>query len=237
MAAASTAAGQPSTDEIPTGPAADCRAPRLRQPLPRFGSKRPAVRIHRNFRTERQGYNRWSLRTGGIASPRSVPVQVVCGCGHQYDKQANRGSASDPRALLSFSAGCVAVPSRVAARIVATVLQDRVCRRLRGSDMRDDRHDHWQEDAAERDRKGRFSARRKRATVLRLLRGEDLESVPRELGITAARASQWRDRFLAAGRTRDQSRDALAGTSGRRATWKHGPPARYTSAWAEVMAF
>ena len=62
------------------------------------------------------------------ASPRSVPVQVVCGCGHQYDKQANRGSASDPRALLSFPAGCVAVPSRVAARIVATVLQDRVCR-------------------------------------------------------------------------------------------------------------
>ena len=40
--------------------------------------------------------------------------------------------------------------------------------------------------AAERDRKGRFSARRKRATVLRLLRGEDLESVSRELGITAA---------------------------------------------------
>ena len=53
--------------------------------------------------------------------------------------------------------------------------------------------------AAERDRRGRFSARRKRATVLRLLRGEDLESVSRELGITAARASQWRDQFLAAG--------------------------------------
>ena len=53
--------------------------------------------------------------------------------------------------------------------------------------------------AAARDRKGRFSARCKRATVLRLLRGEDLESVSRELGITAARASQWRDRFLAAG--------------------------------------
>ena len=49
--------------------------------------------------------------------------------------------------------------------------------------------------AAARDRKGRFS---KRATVLRLLRGEDLESVSRELGITAARASQWRDQFLAA---------------------------------------
>ena len=52
--------------------------------------------------------------------------------------------------------------------------------------------------AAERDRKGRFSARRKRATVLRLLRGENLESVSRELGITAARASQWRAQFLAA---------------------------------------
>ena len=48
---------------------------------------------------------------------------------------------------------------------------------------------------AERDRKGRFSARRKRVTVLRLLRGEDLESVSRELSITAARASQWRDKF------------------------------------------
>ena len=35
---------------------------------------------------------------------------------------------------------------------------------------------------AERDRKGRFSARRKRATVLRLLRGEDLESVVAGVG-------------------------------------------------------
>ena len=60
--------------------------------------------------------------------------------------------------------------------------------------------------AAERDRKGRCSARRKRATVLRLLRGEDLESVSRELGITAARASQWRDRFLAAGQAGVKSR-------------------------------
>ena len=60
--------------------------------------------------------------------------------------------------------------------------------------------------AAERDRKGRFSARRKRAMVLRLLRGEDLESVSRELGITAARASQWRDQFLAAGQAGLKSR-------------------------------
>ena len=60
--------------------------------------------------------------------------------------------------------------------------------------------------AAERDWKGRFSARRKRAVVLRLLRGEDLESVSRELGITAARASHWRDQFLAAGQAGLKSR-------------------------------
>ena len=60
--------------------------------------------------------------------------------------------------------------------------------------------------AAARDRKGRFSARRKRAVVLRLLRGEDLEAVSRELGITAARASQWRDQFLAAGQASLKSR-------------------------------
>ena len=47
-------------------------------------------------------------------------------------------------------------------------------------------------------------ARRKRETVLRLL-GEDLESVSRELGITAARAAQ-RDQFLAAGQASLKSR-------------------------------
>ena len=65
--------------------------------------------------------------------------------------------------------------------------------------------------AAERDRKGRFSARRKRATVLRLLPCENLESVSRELGITAARASQWRDQFLAAGQAGLKSRAPEAG--------------------------
>ena len=69
--------------------------------------------------------------------------------------------------------------------------------------------------AAEHDRKGRFSARRKRATVLRLLRGEDLESVSRELAITAARASQWRDQFLAAGQAGLKSRAPDAPLSGR----------------------
>ena len=60
--------------------------------------------------------------------------------------------------------------------------------------------------ATGRGRGGRFSAGRKRETVLRLLRGEDLESVSRELGITAARASHWRDQFLAAGQAGLKSR-------------------------------
>ena len=48
-------------------------------------------------------------------------------------------------------------------------------------------------------RGGRLSRRRKRDAVLRLLRGEDLETVSRSLGVTAATLSGWRDAFLAAG--------------------------------------
>ena len=61
-------------------------------------------------------------------------------------------------------------------------------------------------DAAGPGRGGRLSVGRKREVVLRLLRGEDLESVSRAVGITAARASQWRDRFLAAGQASLKSR-------------------------------
>ena len=46
---------------------------------------------------------------------------------------------------------------------------------------------------------GRMSRQRKLKTVLRLLRGEDLELVSRELGVTAATISRWRDDFLAGG--------------------------------------
>jgi hypothetical protein len=52
--------------------------------------------------------------------------------------------------------------------------------------------------------------------VLRLVRGEDLDSVSRELGVGAAMLAQWRDEFLAAGqaslRTRqaDQREDEIA---------------------------
>jgi predicted RNase H-like nuclease (RuvC/YqgF family) len=45
----------------------------------------------------------------------------------------------------------------------------------------------------------RFSARQKTEVVLRLLRGEALDLVSRELGIPAARLATWREAFLAAG--------------------------------------
>src|SRR5512132_1750315 len=44
----------------------------------------------------------------------------------------------------------------------------------------------------------RFSAKRKLRAVSRLLRGAPLELVARELNVTAARLSQWRDRALLA---------------------------------------
>ena len=44
-----------------------------------------------------------------------------------------------------------------------------------------------------------MSRQRKSAAVLRLLRGEDLETVSRGLGVTAATLSGWREAFLAAG--------------------------------------
>ncbi len=48
-------------------------------------------------------------------------------------------------------------------------------------------------------RGGRMSRQRKLKAVLRLLRGEDLELISRELGVTAATLSSWRDDFLAGG--------------------------------------
>ena len=46
-----------------------------------------------------------------------------------------------------------------------------------------------------------MSRQRKRDAVLRLIRGEDLETVSRELGVTAATLSGWRDAFLSGGET------------------------------------
>ena len=66
-------------------------------------------------------------------------------------------------------------------------------------------------DAVGPGRGGRMSRRRKTAAVLRLLRGEDLETVSRSLGVTAATLTAWRDAFLAAGEASLASRPAEGG--------------------------
>jgi len=57
-------------------------------------------------------------------------------------------------------------------------------------------------------RGGRMSRQRKSAAVRRLLRGEDLETVSRELGVTAATLTGWHDSFLAGGEAALTSRAA-----------------------------
>jgi transposase len=54
-------------------------------------------------------------------------------------------------------------------------------------------------DVAALGRGGRMSRQRKTAAVLRLLRGEDLETVSRALGVTAATLTGWHDAFLVGG--------------------------------------
>jgi transposase-like protein len=55
---------------------------------------------------------------------------------------------------------------------------------------------------------GRFSARRKTETILRMRRGEPLDGLARELGVTAATLAQWREQFLAGGQSALKSRPA-----------------------------
>jgi len=54
--------------------------------------------------------------------------------------------------------------------------------------------------------RGRFSARKKTKAVIRLLRGEDLDKLSRELGVTAATLASWRDQFVAGGQAHLKSR-------------------------------
>jgi hypothetical protein len=56
--------------------------------------------------------------------------------------------------------------------------------------------------------RGRWSSRRKTETVLRVLRGEDLDGLSRELGVTAGTLAHWRDQFLSCGETGLKSRPA-----------------------------
>jgi transposase-like protein len=52
----------------------------------------------------------------------------------------------------------------------------------------------------------RFSARRKHEAAQQLIRGEGLDVVSRELGVTAAALSEWRQTFEAAGQAALKSR-------------------------------
>ena len=56
--------------------------------------------------------------------------------------------------------------------------------------------------------RGRWSSRRKTEVVLRALRGEDLDALSRELGVTAGGIAQWREHFLASGQAGLKSRPA-----------------------------
>jgi hypothetical protein len=52
----------------------------------------------------------------------------------------------------------------------------------------------------------RMTSARKQSAVLRLLRGEPLDMLSRELQVTAADLSEWRDKSLAAGEARPLTR-------------------------------
>ena len=56
--------------------------------------------------------------------------------------------------------------------------------------------------------RGRWSSRRKTEVVLWVLRGEDLDGLSRELGVTAGAIARWRDEFLAGGQAAVKSRPA-----------------------------
>jgi len=56
------------------------------------------------------------------------------------------------------------------------------------------------EPSADQARETRWSANKKADVVLRLLRGEKLDELSRELRVEAHRLAAWRDEFLAAGK-------------------------------------
>lgn len=69
-----------------------------------------------------------------------------------------------------------------------------------GMDGSTDKGDQGAEARAVGEREVRWSARRKEGVVMRLMRGESLDALSREVGQPAGRISRWRDEFLAAGR-------------------------------------
>ena len=60
------------------------------------------------------------------------------------------------------------------------------------------------------DERGRWSSKKKMDAVLRLLKGEDLDTLSRELRLNAATLSSWRDVFLVNGLAGLKSRETDA---------------------------
>ena len=60
--------------------------------------------------------------------------------------------------------------------------------------------------SGERLDRGRFSSQRKMEAVIRLLRGEDLDALSRELGVAGATLGEWREKFVGAGQSGLKSR-------------------------------
>jgi transposase-like protein len=58
-----------------------------------------------------------------------------------------------------------------------------------------------------KEERGRYTAKRKVEAVMRLLKGDDLDAVSRELGVTAATLSAWREAFLAGAEANLKSRE------------------------------
>lgn len=56
--------------------------------------------------------------------------------------------------------------------------------------------------------RGRFNSQRKMEAVLRLLRGEELDALSRELGVSASTLAGWKEVFLRAGQVGLKSRQA-----------------------------
>ena len=55
--------------------------------------------------------------------------------------------------------------------------------------------------------RGRWSSARKMDALLRLLRGEDLDALSREIGVKPERIAEWRDKFLEGGQAALKSRE------------------------------
>lgn len=64
--------------------------------------------------------------------------------------------------------------------------------------------------AKQKEDRGRFSSKRKMEAVLRLLKGETLDAVSRDLGVTAAKLLEWRDEFLKSAEAGLKSREPSA---------------------------